>query len=139
VERNSHLAFEVLHDVQEVVVDVGLILKLTFDCIEIAEGVCHVQRPTDLRRALDHCHGVVWRWFGSERFWGTRNGEGRKCEYVWHRGVFEPLDGVEQGFGGWFDQAFRFRFENAWCGMTSYFRKSRSGPWRVLDVCGMIC
>lgn len=43
-EADSHLALEVLHDVQEVVVHVRLVLELLLDRVEVAERIGHVQR-----------------------------------------------------------------------------------------------
>lgn len=51
---DSHLALEVLHDVEKVVVHVWLVLELDLDCIEIAECIGDVERT--------RCE--VWLWDG---------------------------------------------------------------------------
>ena len=58
-----HLALEVLHDVEEVVVHVGLVVELDLDCIEVAERVGDVERAGELGR-----HG------GRGRPWEPRAG-----------------------------------------------------------------
>ena len=44
-EKDSHLAFEVFHDIQKMVIHIWLIVKLDFDSIKIAEGIRDIQWP----------------------------------------------------------------------------------------------
>ena len=37
------MALEVLHDIEKLVVDLGLVLELDLDGVEVAEGICDVQ------------------------------------------------------------------------------------------------
>lgn len=52
--RNSHahLALEILHDIQELVIHVGPIVELILDCIKIAQSVGYIERAAgiDARR-----------------------------------------------------------------------------------------
>lgn len=45
ISKNLRLALKVLHDVQEMIVNIWLVLELDLHCVEIAEGVGDVERP----------------------------------------------------------------------------------------------
>lgn len=48
--KDSQLNFEILHDVQKVVVDLWLVLKLNLDSIQVCEGVSDVERSVGVWR-----------------------------------------------------------------------------------------
>ena len=58
------MALEILHDVEETVVDLGLFLKLDLDGIEVTEGIGDVERATRLWGAVESRGGVGGTWRG---------------------------------------------------------------------------
>jgi hypothetical protein len=46
-EANLQLMFELFHYIQKLVVDVGLVMKLDLDCIEVAKSVCDIKRTVN--------------------------------------------------------------------------------------------
>lgn len=48
--KNIPLGFEILHDVQKVIVDIGLVKKLDLDLIQVRQGVFDVEWPVNACR-----------------------------------------------------------------------------------------
>lgn len=64
------MTLKVLHDVEKLVVDLWFVLELDFNGVEIAEGICNIERASIL----------VWKWrpwSGRLRHVGVVGGRGR--------------------------------------------------------------
>ena len=66
----SRLALKILHDVEKLVVDLGLVLELDLDGVEVAKGVCDVERTSILVRETRP-------WSGGLGHGGVVGGRGR--------------------------------------------------------------
>jgi hypothetical protein len=64
MRRHVHLAFEVLHDVQEDIVNIRTVMELNFDSIEVAKCVRDIELTIGscvqiLRHGLGSCLDVI--------------------------------------------------------------------------------
>ena len=107
---DSHLTLEFLHNIQENVIDIGAVMELDLDSIEVTERVCDIELPVStpihsLQRGLRCCFHVILflssgrSWHGYHgcgcrsartiggRIWGGNGGNGglRLCLHGWLR------------------------------------------------------
>jgi len=105
---DSHLTLEFLHDIQEDIVDIGAVIELDLDSIEVTERICDIELPVSttihsLNRGLRRrvyviqflCSGRLWRGYHGCRcrstrvigggIWGRNPGSGglRLCLRGW--------------------------------------------------------
>lgn len=77
------MALKVLHDVEKVVVDVGTVLELVLDGVEVAEGIGDVERPAHLVQGRVDAHGCE---VGGGRGGGRLGDDGGHDEGLGRRG-----------------------------------------------------